>query len=405
MKLTIPRIQLDFFKVIFSLMLAAFITCGTSLVDFLINRPERVALCLIVLIFLFFKNRLFRCFNNILYIVFFSYIAWCILTSLWSNDFSLSLMKSTMMGVVGLTCASAGYEWVRRYGWKNSLHWLIIILAITLLSGVFGWLRPTATYVQNNISVYRGLVASSNAMGFFCAITFPLLIWQCTKKKKLWFGLAGLNSYYLVSSCSRSAFLIAMVVGIFFVLSLNLKKKIFITYSSCLLAILFLLFTPTLFDNYIYKNTEHVDVLASRNGVWKMSYDAAVEGGVFGAGYSVALKPKSAFTIWDYDSVNKVREKSNSQLAVIEETGLIGLSLYISFLITLLVPAVNYWRNLQGEPKVVFGLVLGAIFGLILQSGFEAWWTGPFAQENASFWTLVGVARGLMHYVKNGEQA
>lgn len=405
MKLTLPRIHLDAFNVIFSLMLAAFITCGTSLVDFFIDRSARVALCLIVLIFLFLNKRLFKCFNNKLSMVFFAYIAWCILTSIWSNDFSLSLMKSSMMGIISLTFASAGYEWVRRYGWKNSLHWLILILAVTLLSGGFGWLRPGATYVQNNISVYRGLVSSSNAMGFFCAITFPLLIWQCTKKKKLWFGLAGLNGYYLVSSCSRSAFLIAMVVGIFFVLSLNLKKKIFITCSSCLCVILLSLLTPTLLNNYIYKNTQHKDMLASRYGVWKMSYDAAVEGGVFGAGYSVALKPKGPFTIWDYDSVNKVREKSNSQLAAIEEIGLIGLSLYIFFLIVLLVPAVKFWRNLQGEPKVVFGLVLGAIFGLILQSGFEAWWTGPFAQENAAFWTLVGVARALMYYVKNGEQA
>jgi O-antigen ligase len=99
----------------------------------------------------------------------------------------------------------------------------------------------------------------------------------------------------------------------------------------------------------------------------------------------------------DFSSVGYGREKGNSQLAVVEETGLIGLAFYGVFLFTMFGEFFSsLWRLPPGETKLELALTAGLLAGLLAQSCFEAWWTSPGSVGSALFWTTAGVGFGLM---------
>src|SRR5208283_3167499 len=91
----------------------------------------------------------------------------------------------------------------------------------------------------------------------------------------------------------------------------------------------------TLEQRYIRKAPagSEAAIFSSRQELWEESYEQAVKGGFVGGGYGV--------TIGDTDfaggltAVGYGREKGNSQLAIMEETGMVGLGLYVIFLVVL----------------------------------------------------------------------
>jgi hypothetical protein len=83
-------------------------------------------------------------------------------------------------------------------------------------------------------------------------------------------------------------------------------------------------------------------------------------------------------------------------LAIVEETGIVGLGLYSVLLFALFVPLVRaHLREKNPDVKVVLGIVVGALAGLTVMSVFEAWWVAPGSAESAYFWSLAGVGLGL----------
>ena len=197
--------------------------------------------------------------------------------------------------------------------------------------------------------------------------------------------------------------IIVATIGIFWVLSLQLKKKLFVFLISGFLCILMGLFALPFLETIIYKNAAHEDLLQTRESVWEMSYAAAQKGGLIGVGYAgfadlEGTGLKGIYNSYIYNGKNG-REKGNSQLAAVEETGLIGLSLHLIFLLVFFIPAIKFWRRLPPQEKILFGIILGTLVGLLVQSVFEAWWSGPFSQENVCFWLIFGIARGCMTYM------
>ena len=91
------------------------------------------------------------------------------------------------------------------------------------------------------------------------------------------------------------------------------------------------------------------------------------------------------------------REKGNTQLAIWEETGLVGLGLYSLFVLGIIVELGSGLRRIKDqESKIQLGLLLGALVGFLMQSFFEAWWVAPGSAELAFFWAALGAAYGTM---------
>jgi O-antigen ligase len=159
---------------------------------------------------------------------------------------------------------------------------------------------------------------------------------------------------------------------------------------------------PSLYERferqYIYKlGTKEQGVLYTREEVWQVSYDQAKKGGWLGGGYGVTIgETVNANFQGGFTSVGYGREKGNSQLAIVEETGLVGLGIYLASLYLLfarLSKSVLRWP--RSPEKMLLSIVVGTLFGMLVGSVFEAWWVAPSSPESVYFWTLAGVALGL----------
>ena len=106
----------------------------------------------------------------------------------------------------------------------------------------------------------------------------------------------------------------------------------------------------SLYERLIVKgNVETGDVLHTRREVWSELYELAKRGGMVGAGYGVSIGSgdfAGGFTVVGYG-----REKGNSQLAVWEETGIVGLILYALILTTILLGLGSSLLRIRGSAK------------------------------------------------------
>ena len=118
-----------------------------------------------------------------------------------------------------------------------------------------------------------------------------------------------------------------------------------------------------------------------------------------GGGYGATIGDNS-FVMKGLNARGYGREKANSQLAIIEETGIVGFVFYCALLIIFFTKGIRCFLRMSGEEKVAMGLILGTLVGLLLESVAEGWWDAPGGQEFTSFWVLFGLAMGVMSLEK-----
>ncbi|HLB43576.1 MAG TPA: O-antigen ligase family protein [Gammaproteobacteria bacterium] len=391
------------------------IMTGTSItfLNTLSSANNRWIILISLAVALLLKRSFFKYFDNSLFIILYFYLGWCFSTSFWSLVPSLSFMKSVMMIIAVFTLIRTGIEWVRVNSWTYALDYLWLLALFSLLAGFLGNYAPydvaheTMSY-QTTI-LYQGLVKGTNMFGMLMSMSLPFMIWQTYKfwsnirRRIFWMILTGSCLFFLILSISRSAIIMSCFTcaGFFFSLKFNKRLKTFLL--SVIISILILLLLPfTLedisggFRKLVFKGRSDSSLFVSRQIVWKQSLDAAMNAGFIGFGYGVS-EGKNEFTIGEkLQSYAYGREKGNSQLAVMEETGIFGLLLYllvIYFLLSKLL--ILFFKANDPDLKVLIGILFGLFLGLIMHSMLEAWWSSPGSPESIYFWMLIGVIKGL----------
>lgn len=402
----------SFFEMLFPLTIVFYACIGTSFID-AIGAAELRWLCAIILFFyLFLNGKILPSTNYLWKAFFFTYLIWCVLTSLWSQSPPLSSSKSIMFAFNVIVMVSAGSLWVIKYGYDRSLHWLVFVLLVTMLSGLLGGATSGSYDGYGSFSLYAGLNGNANAFGFLVAIISPLIFLKIYQYRKntwlltVWLLILIIDLHFLIKSYSRSSTVIFMCVSSFFVLSLPLSKKIFVTFFSFFLIMILLIMTPLSYlESVIASHIIKYDgvvippdsnaIFQSRMFVWQKSLNKAEKGGIMGGGFGVNIDGSN-------NSLNAKfhREKGNSQLAIMEETGIIGLILYLIFIISFFMYVIPWYIRMKGHEKAVMGIVLGAIVGLIMESIVEAWWDSAAGPEMICFWTFVGMVYGMIYLQK-----
>lgn len=394
----------SFFQIFLPLVIIGFIGQGSTLVNFLFSSNSRWILLFVLFCYLFMNGKLLKGFYNELLTAFLLYLSWCLLTVLWSEVFILSCAKTGLLLLVSITMASAGFEWARRYPWENSLNWLFLLITIAFLSGILGKSVGDSTYKLDNIDVYKGLTGNSNLFGIFQSMIFPCLLWGLYKnwesqgRRLIWGGFLGVCLLFLTLSYSRSAILMMLCTAFFFFLSLNVKKKLLMMSLLSILVSLVFFLTSLSINNLIFKGQSN-KLLNSRESVWLKSYEQAKLGGWMGGGYGVTIG-NNQFEMDGLSAAEYGREKSSSQLGIMEETGIIGFGFYLLFLFVYFTRLSQFYRKVRGKEKVLVGIILGTLLGIVVQSIFEAWWDAPGSPEAFYFWTLFGTSIGLMRTLK-----
>lgn len=405
----------SFFEIAFPLTVVFFVCIGTRFVNAVGASHLRWVFVFLLFLYLWLNKKLLIHINYRWKILLFIYLVWCVSTILWSEVPLVTISKSSMFTFNIIVMLSAGSLWVIKFGFERSLDWLLLILAVALSSGFLGGAAEGSIDPYDGFNLYSGLSGGANDFGFMLAIATPLLFWKLYQYKTnklrfvIWFSALVIDIHFLLASYSRSSIVIFTCVLAFFSLSLPLSKKILVSISSFFFIIIVLIITPVSYlenmvTNHIIKsNGSIIDpnssaILQSRSLVWKQSYQQAEKGGIIGGGFSVTIGDKN-FSDKNLDQNNGAygREKGNSQLAIMEETGIIGLVLYAIMLLSFIAYVIPYYLRMKGSDKVAMGVVLGAIFGLLLESIVEGWWDSAAAPELIYFWTLVGVAHGMIY--------
>lgn len=206
------------------------------------------------------------------------------------------------------------------------------------------------------------------------------------------------NLLLLALTYSRSAIL-SLIFGVVVFLILNKSWKI-LSYSFISAAVfaIIIYFTPSLnqFADKILKK-DFPEFYTSRIWMWEPSFRAALEGGVIGLGYGISNpKEKIGGTGDHFEDDRFVREKGNSTLALIEESGLIGL---ILFLIPLTLLLKHGWMDAlmraNHEHAIMqscnHSILIASLVAFLLHAQFEAWWVGVGSIQLPLFFIFLGL--------------
>lgn len=388
------------------LLLLAFIGSTVTFLNPVFNTTSRWAILGILVIYVLLTRDLGQPFLSSFGLCTLLFALWIGATVMWSEVPLLSGIKASTFVVIAFSCMAAGQAWVRQHAPQAAVNYLLPLTLAALLAGVLGRFSEDSV-IYGATTMTQGLVGGSNMFGSLLAMCFPLLLWQTyshwkkRKERAFWLLLASTDIYYLFASGSRAAILVVLCTLLGFFLSLGGKRKAQLSLMAVGLLFTIFIISPSQFrqfeEVYVYKGSKDDGLFSTRDAVWEETQIGAEEGGLFGLGYGVSYGDKD----FDFDitSVGYGREKGNSQLAIVEETGWVGLLIYMASLLALagrLGTTLSRWP--RGPEKVMLSMVAGTLVGMLVQSVFEAWWVAPGAPESVYFWSLTGVALGLTRF-------
>jgi len=359
-------------------------------------------------LFLLYRRALFQAFRIGTAPALGAWLVWNVATTAWSQQPELSLAKSLAMVLTAVTFVSGGLYWARSRP-QAALSYLAPFVALTLLAGLPG---HAAGLVRNSAGVrlYEGLASNPNFLGEVAAISLTYALYAVYQARQagerlalaLWLVIAAVLGALLVVSGARAAMFGALpAVLVFAFVMVTRRSLVVIVACLSLLAGAALVLpdsvTAPLAGPVVSLATKgRPDFLFSRTRNWGRSYDKAREGGAAGVGFGVSAGATNEFHLGRLTTASYTREKSNAQLAMVEETGLIGLGVFVIFLAQSFAALFSGIGRAEARARVELLFLGGLLAGLIVHSAFESWWTAPGSLEAPVFWATLGVTAGLL---------
>lgn len=327
---------------------------------------------------------------------------WCLITTFWSADKIVSVERSLYYIFISFLGTIIGYLWYQK---KQNLYVFlpanILVIIISLTSLLFN--IPNDNWSFIGVYAFKGFAGHPNTLGALIVFTFlPLIysfatdsdmqinnslrIWRIFRNYKNLFViiLVAMNILILLFTFSRASYL---SVFIFFILVALFSRKLIFLLSIIIIPILFLgwfriysNFIDTSFEQVISKGQSNI--YSTREKLFSDSYYAAFNGGVLGLGFGVS-DPSIKNPIYTNQG-KKIREKGNSFLALVEETGLVGLVIF--FITVTYLIFYNKQRKINLEIKLLISLALS----FLIHSQFEAWLVGVASLSLFSFYVILG---------------
>lgn len=325
--------------------------------------------------------------NRKLVLVLYCFPLWAAITSFWSLDHTNSLIRAGYFAFVLTVAFVAGTLWFRK---KKSLDFLIpinlFVVFISVISLVLG--VPESSWELNPIWRFKGFAQHQNTLGALILFTSLPLMWNLFLKKTNIFQILLLliNSVILIVTFSRASILSFLLIIV--VLTIRLKFTLFLKILGTVVVLIsiLLLIKPQLvikpINHIVYKGS--YSAYSTREKLFDDSFHSAINGGLLGLGYGVS-NPQIKNPI-NIGGSNSIREKGNSILALIEETGVVGFFLF-------LLPMLYFLKSIGLKKvfadKMLFSLVT-LYSSLLLHSQFEAWLGGVSSFQLFVYFVLLG---------------
>jgi O-antigen ligase len=332
------------------------------------------------------------------FVTLYLFLTYSFITTFWTESVPLSLIKWLLYGVTCIAFLAAGTAVAQNSPADSNpfdpLKWLLVPMMISSLIALvtgMGW-------ADDN---FRGMCGNSNALGASIVLTSPWVIYELKKSwnmrwRRRWLlMLAASIIVVMFATHSRAALCAFLILPAFATRQLKLGRKIALAYFFLIVLVATYIFKPESFDvlyhSYVAKRSD--SILASRGNQMEDSWDAAKQGGVFGEGFGVSV---GVSRYWDWTTFSRVsREKGNSVLAIVEETGVVGLSFYIALLVAVYLAFRRLSRTMDPDQKLIANIAMGYFLAALIHGQFEAWFLS-FGPDVSVYWGTIGMALGGM---------
>jgi len=375
------------------------------------------------------KFRIFLILNSIFFL-------WAIITSIWSLYPTISLARSLYLLLLSSSSVCAGFLWMKfsskqdRFNKlfigqeeQNPLGYMLLSNSLIILICLFSLFTgiPDNTWTGGHGKGFMGFAGHQNVLASVILFTFPSILYPFTNWKeyinekfkiRIYIPVILLlfNVFFLIITYSRASILSFLIIIMLYFLFV-FKWKAFAVYT--LVAILF--GSLFLFVSSFRGEAERLllkkfpSLLFSREILIEPSYRAALNGGFTGLGYGVSDPGiiLHGITGSHYEDGRYVREKGNSILALVEETGVIGLVLFIIPVLYIFRISGSVIKQLSdstikqsttiksfSHSLKTYALLISVIVALILHAQFEAWWVGVGSVQLPLFFLILGSALG-----------
>lgn len=305
------------------------------------------------------------------------------LTTFWSHYPLTSFLKGVnyIFVIVGIYALIILWLKYINYSFYLLLLYANLFIVITNTFSLISGIPSDSWHVSHGLS-FAGFFPYQNLMAGALLFTLPgLLYFQSLKVKhnrsNIFLGiLIILNSTLIILSYSRTVIL-SIIIAIIVFLTLNKYYKFLFSLVVITFITLAMYFTIQPVNNLFTKllSKHGYPIFATRTILWEPSFEAAKEGGIFGLGFGIG-EPKYSYPF--YTKQNNIdgasyREKGSIYLALIEETGVFGLILFLSVLFFL---SIKIMKKLNATDRNIF---ISFITAICIYGIFENWSGGGYS--------------------------
>jgi len=271
---------------------------------------------------------------------------WSLFTSFWSL-YPLVTIQRALYFILIINTSFITSKILMKF--SLSLYSILFpILLFSVLISVFSLLinYPENSWTGGNSYGFMGFTIHQNTLGSLILFTIPSILlfhFKATSDKKsivkktsniskLFFWFLFLTAITILLFTHSRASILSLTL-FFLLLSLFLHFRVALVSLFVFLIICigtFILFPKAAqyIKSYLTKNSQ--SLFDSRIYLWKTSYQSAFGGGWAGIGYGISHPYfKNNFGNNRSENGRFIREKGNSFLALIEETGIIGFILFL----------------------------------------------------------------------------
>jgi len=325
---------------------------------------------------------------------------WAMVTALWSPFPIESFVRGILCIVISWSLILGGYCWVKNFS-KKEFDFLIPMNILLLIVSVFSLMTkiPYDYWAGYGFGL-KSFWFHQNMLASLIIFTIPGIFFIPLKDRRIRIIVIGilsfLNVYILVLTHSRTS-LAVLILSVFLFPLLTKRFTLFgivILIFACITAFYFgnKDFQST-FHNYLFKT--EVSLLDRKKPVLLATYEAAGHGGWKGLGYNVSdtnvISNPQLSKDYYHKGARLIREKGVSIFALVEETGWVGLILFLVFVGYLFYLSImTYWKTMNWTSA----LMICVLVGMCLHSQFEGWWLNAGSTEFRLFMGVAGIAIG-----------
>lgn len=270
------------------------------------------------------------------------------------------------------------------------INWIHRMFSVLFIGSIPFSFLPVG-YLRNG-RAFQGLTNQPNMFGILCALFIALILTKIQLKgfKSRWMPFLQISvlMYMIILSESRTGFISAVTVIMMFLLFSNMikiKKIIIFNFSGIVMVVYIWLHGGLLQELQEFLSKGHDDILHSRSGQVDGLMANFLRNPLFGSGFSVPVTQQRSFQF----SFDYVIEPGNLILAVLSYGGIVGLALFINYILKIFMVNKSHFKLLAFLP----------VSTLLISMGEMVF----FSTNNIAIWLYMFISIYIMR--DNGQSA